>query len=250
MQDSQAASSNANHGQRKRSASQAFASKKAVGPKRNALGDLTNANLNGNSENFGRGQPKKRQKRSSTSASSDTSSSCSSSVAITTPGGGNFGGSHLVDIDAKDRKNPQMCVTYVDEIIRHYRAKEMEDVSYRVRSKETLDVALLCSLPSPPPHPTPPTHNSISNPLIHTQPIKHDYMDGQVEINYKMRAILIDWLVEVHLKFRLKTETLYLCVTILDRFLATEQVSRQKLQLVVSKQFVLPFACNFRCFYR
>ena len=68
---------------------------------------------------------------------------------------------------------------------------------------------------------------------MRTQPIQSDYMEEQVNINYKMRAILIDWLVEVHLKFRLKTETLYLCVTILDRFLAKEQVTRQKLQLVV-----------------
>ena len=37
-----------------------------------------------------------------------------------------------------------------------------------------------------------------------------DYMSKQSDINEKMRAILFDWLVEVHLKFRLKTETLYL----------------------------------------
>ena len=37
-----------------------------------------------------------------------------------------------------------------------------------------------------------------------------NYMAQQNDINEKMRAILFDWLVEVHLKFRLKTETLYL----------------------------------------
>lgn len=47
-----------------------------------------------------------------------------------------------------------------------------------------------------------------------------------------MRAILIDWLVEVHMKFRLSPETLYLCVHMLDRYCSEERVPRAKLQLV------------------
>ena len=35
-----------------------------------------------------------------------------------------------------------------------------------------------------------------------------------------MRAILIDWLVDVHLKFKLKDETLYLTVALIDRYLS------------------------------
>ncbi|KAI6669660.1 hypothetical protein NL676_004545 [Syzygium grande] len=38
----------------------------------------------------------------------------------------------------------------------------------------------------------------------------HDYMDNQLEINVKMRMILMDWLIEVHRKFELMPETLYL----------------------------------------
>lgn len=38
-----------------------------------------------------------------------------------------------------------------------------------------------------------------------------DYMSRQDDINHKMRVILTDWLVEVHLKFRLRHETLFLC---------------------------------------
>lgn len=34
-----------------------------------------------------------------------------------------------------------------------------------------------------------------------------------------MRAILIDWLVQVQIKFRLLQETMYLTVAIIDRFL-------------------------------
>ena len=59
-----------------------------------------------------------------------------------------------------------------------------------------------------------------------------NYMSFQNDINEKMRAILFDWLVEVHLKFRLKTETLYLTFNLIDRFLERVQVSRSKLQLV------------------
>lgn len=47
-----------------------------------------------------------------------------------------------------------------------------------------------------------------------------------------MRAILIDWLVEVHLKFKLMPETLYLTVNLIDRYLAKKQVTRKNLQLV------------------
>lgn len=39
------------------------------------------------------------------------------------------------------------------------------------------------------------------------------------EITDRMRALLIDWLVQVHSRFQLLQETLYLTVAILDRFL-------------------------------
>lgn len=47
-----------------------------------------------------------------------------------------------------------------------------------------------------------------------------------------MRAILIDWLIIVHEKFRLKTETLYLCVNIIDRYLSRRFIHRRRLQLL------------------
>jgi len=58
------------------------------------------------------------------------------------------------------------------------------------------------------------------------------YMDNQSEVNSRMRGILVDWLLDVHLKFRLVPETLYLTVNIIDRFLETSDVPRQKLQLI------------------
>ncbi|WOK96788.1 G2/mitotic-specific cyclin S13-7-like isoform X1 [Canna indica] len=59
----------------------------------------------------------------------------------------------------------------------------------------------------------------------------HDYMDSQVEINAKMRAILVDWLIEVHHKFELTPESLYLTMYIIDRYLSMEVVLRRELQL-------------------
>ena len=60
----------------------------------------------------------------------------------------------------------------------------------------------------------------------------HDYMDSQPEINDKMRAILVDWLIDVHRKFELSPETLFLTINIIDRFLAVKTVPRRELQLV------------------
>lgn len=57
-------------------------------------------------------------------------------------------------------------------------------------------------------------------------------MKNQNDINHKMRGILIDWLVEVHHKFKLHVSTLWLCVNIIDRFLEKEKILRAKLQLV------------------
>ena len=59
-----------------------------------------------------------------------------------------------------------------------------------------------------------------------------NYMLIQTDINDKMRAILIDWLVEVHLKFKLMPETLFLTHNLIDRFLSKKVVTRKNLQLV------------------
>lgn len=66
------------------------------------------------------------------------------------------------------------------------------------------------------------------------QAVKADYLSGQSEILPKMRGVLVDWLVGVHLQFHLLQETLYTTVAIMDRFLQNEvkTITRKKLQLV------------------
>ncbi|XP_010219118.1 PREDICTED: G2/mitotic-specific cyclin-B2 isoform X1 [Tinamus guttatus] len=63
------------------------------------------------------------------------------------------------------------------------------------------------------------------------QSVRPRYLDGQT-INGRMRAILVDWLVQVHSRFRLLQETLYMCVAVMDRFLQSHPVPRKRLQLV------------------
>ncbi|EEH21027.1 G2/mitotic-specific cyclin-B [Paracoccidioides brasiliensis Pb03] len=66
-----------------------------------------------------------------------------------------------------------------------------------------------------------------------------DYIDHQEELEWKMRGILVDWLIEVHTRFRLLPETLFLAVNIIDRFLSAEVVALDRLQLVgVTAMFI------------
>nr|XP_057918542.1 G2/mitotic-specific cyclin-B1 [Doryrhamphus excisus] len=63
------------------------------------------------------------------------------------------------------------------------------------------------------------------------QNVRATYLQGQ-EVTGNMRAILVDWLVQVNLKFRLLQETMYMTVGIIDRFLQEHPVRKNKLQLV------------------
>jgi len=57
-------------------------------------------------------------------------------------------------------------------------------------------------------------------------------MSGQNEITWEMRQTLVDWLLQVHLRYHLLPETLWIAVNIVDRFLTHRVVSLVKLQLV------------------
>lgn len=59
-----------------------------------------------------------------------------------------------------------------------------------------------------------------------------DYMLRQNELTWKMRGVLVDWIIEVHSKFRLLPETLYLAINLMDRFLTKRSVALIKFQLV------------------
>lgn len=81
------------------------------------------------------------------------------------------------------------------------------------------------------------------------------YMEHQEDLEWKMRGILVDWLIEVHTRFHLLPETLFLTVNIIDRFLSEKVVQLDRLQLVgVTAMFIAskyeevlsPHVANFR----
>ncbi|XP_038899127.1 cyclin-A2-1-like [Benincasa hispida] len=59
------------------------------------------------------------------------------------------------------------------------------------------------------------------------------YMEQlQQDITANMRGILVDWLVEVSEEYNLVSDTLYLTVNVIDRFLSQNYIEKKRLQLV------------------
>ncbi|NXG66818.1 CCNA1 protein, partial [Hemiprocne comata] len=81
-------------------------------------------------------------------------------------------------------------------------------------------------------------HQYLREAEVRFRPKPH-YMRKQPDITTGMRAILVDWLVEVGEEYKLRTETLYLAVNFLDRFLSCMSVLRGKLQLVGTAAILL-----------
>ncbi|KXN91726.1 G2/mitotic-specific cyclin cdc13, partial [Leucoagaricus sp. SymC.cos] len=66
-----------------------------------------------------------------------------------------------------------------------------------------------------------------------------DYMSNQTEITWEMRQTLVDWLLQVHFRYHMLPETLWIAINIVDRFLSRRVVSLGKLQLVgVTAMFI------------
>jgi hypothetical protein len=70
-----------------------------------------------------------------------------------------------------------------------------------------------------------------------------DYLTMQSEINEKMRGILFDWLIEVHHKFQLQDETMFITIRLIDSYLSKALIHRSKLQLLGIA--CLQIACKF-----
>ncbi|KAI5099826.1 cyclin-A1, partial [Silurus meridionalis] len=81
-------------------------------------------------------------------------------------------------------------------------------------------------------------HNHLRESELRYRP-KPGYMSKQPDITNCMRVILVDWLVEVSEEYKLCSETVYLAVNYLDRFLSCMSVLRGKLQLVGTAAILL-----------
>jgi len=69
----------------------------------------------------------------------------------------------------------------------------------------------------------------------------------QTEITERMRAILISWLVQVHVKFHLLPETLYITKELIDRFTELRKIRRADYQLVGVAAMLI--ACKYEEIY-
>lgn len=73
------------------------------------------------------------------------------------------------------------------------------------------------------------------------QAVRKNYLAKTKTVQPKMRAVLVDWLIQVHQQFSLLQETLYLTIAILDRYLQDvgDKLERKNLQLVgVTSMFI------------
>ena len=61
---------------------------------------------------------------------------------------------------------------------------------------------------------------------LQNQP-KVKYMEHQPYISERMRSILVDWIIEVHYQFKLKVESLFLAINLIDRYLEKMSVSKE-----------------------
>jgi G2/mitotic-specific cyclin-B, other len=124
----------------------------------------------------------------------------------------------IEDIDKLDGDNELAVVDYIEEIYKFYKTAE---VTTKTSALQISDLLVLLVV----------SENDFPCLLqLENRPL--DYIEAQVEINSKMRAILADWVIEVHHKFELMPETLYLTMYIIDQYLSLQPVLRRELQLV------------------
>ena len=76
---------------------------------------------------------------------------------------------------------------------------------------------------------------------------KYGYMKNQNEINSNMRAILINWLIEIDSEFYFKPDTLFKCIMIVDIYLSKNTISRDKFQLLGVTALFIAFKLNENC---
>lgn len=66
-----------------------------------------------------------------------------------------------------------------------------------------------------------------------------DYMQEQTAITEKMRGILIDWIADLHLKFKMFPQTLYMIIMIIDKYISKKGATKENLQLIGTAAFFI-----------
>ncbi|KAK7283057.1 hypothetical protein RIF29_12299 [Crotalaria pallida] len=78
----------------------------------------------------------------------------------------------------------------------------------------------------------PDIYNKIRVTEVERKPLTNYMEKLQKDISPSMRGILVDWLVEVSEEYQLVPDTLYLTVNLIDRFLSSSLILKQRLQLL------------------
>ncbi|KAL4220210.1 G2/mitotic-specific cyclin-B3 [Mactra antiquata] len=73
------------------------------------------------------------------------------------------------------------------------------------------------------------------------------YMGKQKYLTTSMRAILVDWLVEVQENFELNHETLYLAVKLVDMYVSMRETPKEALQLIGAVSLFIASKFDERC---
>jgi len=83
--------------------------------------------------------------------------------------------------------------------------------------------------------------------MEHDKALAPKFLADQPEVNAKMRTILVDWLVQVHKRFRLQGESLYLAIAIMDHYLSTATATKNQMQLIGITSLMM--ACKYEEIY-
>mgnify|MGYP000063563612 FL=1 len=62
----------------------------------------------------------------------------------------------------------------------------------------------------------------------------NSYLAVQRDLNEEMREIVVDWLVDVHRKFKMRTETLFMALSLMGRYLTRNEIKKEVFQLVAT----------------
>jgi cyclin B len=139
-------------------------------------------------------------------------------------------------VNERYKDDPLMVPQYVHEMYQRFREKEI--VTFHALSSIRTRLFPLTKRSNDAP-------SSSSSSRQKQQQQQHHPSLRQPDITEPMRSILVDWIIEVHYKFKLVPETLHLAIQIVDRFMATtdEVVVRRVLQCVgVTSLFI---ACKY-----
>uniref|UniRef100_M8BS03 Cyclin-A3-1 n=1 Tax=Aegilops tauschii TaxID=37682 RepID=M8BS03_AEGTA len=147
--------------------------------------------------------------------------------------------------DAVDETgDPQLCAPYASDIYSYLRSMEVRAVlprpdRFNQFPRSSLGSDELCDCVTGPGETAGGgggTHGGAgggSRPPDAKRRPAADYIERvQVDVTPNMRGILVDWLVEVAEEYKLVSDTLYLTVSYIDRFLSANSLNRQKLQLL------------------